>query len=123
MENEEPEAAAEEPSSSPSAGLQASSMEQAQKQGSWLWGWLPFPLLSGLTWLGDRNRTPQELACCQLERKRSSNRMCPECEITFCKTCGTLHYSQGFIEHGLLGHSTESLPELLSPTQSTSKTQ
>lgn len=59
--SQEPEAAerelepiAEEPSISPSLCPQPSSMEQTQKQENWLWGWLPFPLLSGLTWLGER---------------------------------------------------------------------
>ncbi|KAM3851094.1 uncharacterized protein C17orf50 homolog [Vipera latastei] len=103
-------------------GPQTSTMEQALKPESWLWGWFPFPLLSGLTWLGDRNKSLQEPVCCQVQRKRTSSNMCPACEIMFCKKCETLHYSRVFIEHGLLGHSTESLPEAPSPTMSTGKT-
>ncbi|KAM6466508.1 uncharacterized protein C17orf50 homolog [Liasis olivaceus] len=102
---------------------QTSSTEQTPKPESWLWGWFPFPLLSGLTWLGDRNKSLQEPVCCQLQRKRTSSNMCPACEIMFCKKCETLHYSRVFIEHGLLGHSTEILPEAMSPTVSTGKTQ
>ncbi|XP_042298514.1 uncharacterized protein C17orf50 homolog [Sceloporus undulatus] len=98
---------------------QDSNAEQAPKQESWLWNWFPFPLLSGLTWLGDRSKLPQEPVCCQLERKKaSSGRMCPECEVTFCKKCQTLHYSQGFIKHGLLGHRADIQPELFSPAVS-----
>ncbi|XP_033028462.1 uncharacterized protein C17orf50-like [Lacerta agilis] len=70
---------------------------------------LPLPL---------RNKPLQEPVCSQLERNRSSGKMCPECEILFCKKCETLHYSRAFIEHGLLGHSTENLPEALSPALS-----
>nr|XP_028564552.1 uncharacterized protein C17orf50 homolog [Podarcis muralis] len=93
--------------------------EQLPKQENWLWSWFSFPLLSGLTWLADRNKPLQEPVCSQLERNRSSGKMCPECEILFCKKCETLHYSRAFIEHGLLGHSTENLPEALSPALST----
>ncbi|XP_061461486.1 uncharacterized protein C17orf50 homolog [Rhineura floridana] len=111
----EADANVEESGSGPSVGPQTSIAEQTQKQENWLWSWFPFPLLSGLTWLGDRYRPLQEPVCCQLETRRSFSKMCPECEIMFCKKCETLHYSQAFIEHGLLGHSTESLPKTLSP--------
>ncbi|XP_070598369.1 uncharacterized protein C17orf50 homolog [Erythrolamprus reginae] len=100
-------------------GPQTSTAEQTLKTESWLWGWFPFPFLSGLTWLGDRNKSLQEPVCCQVQREKTSSNMCPACEILFCKKCETLHYSRVFIEHGLLGHSTEILPEALSPTMST----
>ncbi|XP_077168223.1 uncharacterized protein C17orf50 homolog isoform X2 [Paroedura picta] len=96
-----------------------SSVEQAEKQDSWFWNWLSLSVLSGLTWLGDRNQVPQEAVCCRSER-RPSGRMCPDCEIMFCKKCEKLHYSRAFIEHGLLGHhSPETLPRIVSPALST----
>uniref|UniRef100_A0A8D0DKK9 DUF4637 domain-containing protein n=1 Tax=Salvator merianae TaxID=96440 RepID=A0A8D0DKK9_SALMN len=117
------EATMEESASVSSVLPQISSTEQAPKQESWLWNWFSFPFLSGLNWLGERSRTLPEPVCCQLEGKRASNKMCPECEIVFCKKCETLHYSRAFIEHGLLGHCTESLPEILSPAISAGKTE
>ncbi|XP_067328185.1 uncharacterized protein C17orf50 homolog [Anolis sagrei] len=112
-EEKEPEADVEESSPGPpSSPPQNPNVEPGPKQESWLWNWLPFPLLSGFTWLGDRAKAPQEPVCCRAEGKRPSSSsssssvagMCPDCEVTFCPKCRTLHYSRGFIEHGLLGH-------------------
>ncbi|XP_053131235.1 uncharacterized protein C17orf50 homolog [Hemicordylus capensis] len=121
---QEPEASEKESETDPkeasSSSLlfpQTSSVEQKQQE-NWLWGWLPLPLLSGLTWLGDRNRATQEPVCCCLERRQTSGKMCPECEIVFCKKCEKLHYSRAFIEHGLLGHNTENLMGMVSPVLS-----
>ncbi|XP_060115622.1 uncharacterized protein C17orf50 homolog [Heteronotia binoei] len=95
------------------------STEQAEKQDSWFWNWLSLSVLSGLTWLGDRNQVPQEAVCCCSERK-PSGKMCPDCEIMFCKKCEKLHYSRAFIEHGLLGHhSADTPPRISSPARST----
>ncbi|XP_062816585.1 uncharacterized protein C17orf50 homolog [Anolis carolinensis] len=114
-EEKELRASVEEPSPGPPPPpppLQNPNSEPGPKQESWLWNWLPFPLLSGFTWLGDRPKAPQEPVCCRTEGKRPSSSsssssvagMCPDCEVTFCPKCRTLHYSRGFIEHGLLGH-------------------
>ncbi|KAJ7309008.1 hypothetical protein JRQ81_008293 [Phrynocephalus forsythii] len=96
------------------------SMAPSVRRESWLWSLLPLPLLSGLSWLGDRSKPFQEPLCCELDLgSTSTSGMCPECEITFCKKCEKLHYSRVFIEHGLFGHSPRNPPEGLSPTPST----
>lgn len=49
-----PEGTPENLISYPALSPKTSSTEQPTKQNGWFWGWLSFPLLSGLTWLGDR---------------------------------------------------------------------
>lgn len=39
----------------------------------------------------------------------------------FCKKCEKLHYSRAFIEHGLLGHNTETVLGIPSPVLSSGK--
>ncbi|XP_038615678.1 uncharacterized protein C17orf50 homolog isoform X2 [Tachyglossus aculeatus] len=94
--------------SSTEEGAEAEPTLRRSESSFWTW-FSPLSLLSGLGAASDRKRSPPGSELCSLEKPRPPGRICPRCEILFCRKCETLHSDPAYVDHCVLAHGEAEL--------------